>query len=171
MKAESDHPAGFTLLELIVVIAVLSLVTMLVAPRLPSTSGTELRGSASALAATLRYLGESSVTGKTNYRLHLDISGNSLRITRKLPSGEEVPPDDRLFARKILGNQVVITDVQTARLGKVTEGEVLIDFNAAGLSEYLTIHLKSGAAKEVTVVGFPNNGKVKILEGYQEFSL
>lgn len=154
-----------------VVIAILSLVTMLVVPRLPQAESTELRSSASSLAATLRYLGDSSVTSKTYYRLHLNISANSLRVTRKLPSGDEVPSGDQFFDRKILAGQVVLTDVQTSRLGKVTEGEVLIDFNSAGLSEYLTIHLKSGVAKEITVVGFPGTGKVKILDGYQELSL
>jgi general secretion pathway protein H len=147
------------------------MVVALVAPRLPSTDSSALRSSARALAGALRYLGESSTTAKTNYRLHLNISANSLKINRRLPSGDEVPPDDRLFARKILGDRVFISDVQTSRLGKVTEGEVLIDFNAAGLTEYLTIHLSSGPGKDFTVVGFPNNGKVKVLEGYQEFSL
>jgi len=175
-RAPSPEPraptsAGFTLLELIIVIAVISLVVALVAPRLPSTDSSALRSSARALASTLRYLGESSITAKVNYRLHLNISGNSLKITRKLPNGDEVPPEDRLFSRKILGDRVFISDVQTSRLGKVTEGEVLIDFNAAGLAEYLTIHLNSGPGKDFTIVGFPNSGKIKIQEGYQEFSL
>ncbi len=167
----SRFSKGFTLLELIIVITVLSVVVMLVAPRLPSTNSSALKSSARALASTVRYLGETSVTGKKYYRLHLNISANSIRITRKLPSGEELPPDDTLFDRKILGSQVFISDVHTPRLGKVTEGEVLIDFNSAGLSEFLTIHLNAGAGKEFTVIGFPANGKVKILEGYQEFSL
>lgn len=165
------RPAGFTLLELLIVIAVLSLTMALVVPRLPSSDSSALKGSATALAATLRYLGESAITSKSCYRLHLDISGNSIRITRRLPGGYEVPPDDRLLARKILAGQVIITDVETSRLGKVSEGEVLIDFNAAGLSEYLTIHLRTAQGRETTVVGFPGSGKVKILDGYQEYSL
>ena len=167
----SRFSTGFTLLELLIVIVILSLVVMIVVPRLPSTGSSSLRSSASALAATLRYLEETSITSKTWHRLHLNISENSLRITRRLQSGDELPPDDQFLARKILDSRIVITDVETSRLGKVTEGEVLVDFNAAGLTEFLTIHLKAGPGKELTVVGFPSSGKVKILEGYQEFTL
>jgi len=163
--------AGFTLLELIVVMVLLSLVTALIAPRLPSTGSMALKSSARSTAAMLRYLGERSTGSKHIYRLHINISENSIKVTRKLPSGEEMPPEDPMLSRKVLENGVVIVDLQSPRLGTVTEGEVLIDFGSAGLTEFLTLHLNSPHGESFTIAGYPAGGKVKLLAGYQELTL
>lgn len=149
----------------------LSLVSALVVPRLPSTGSMALKSSARSTAALLRYLGERSTGSKNIYRLHINISENSLKVTRKLPSGEEMPPDDPMLSRKVLENGVVITDLESPRLGKATTGEVLIDFGAAGLSEFVTLHLSSPQGESFTVVGYPASGKIKLLAGYQELTL
>lgn len=162
---------GFTLLELLVVIVIIAIAAALVAPRLPATEAMELQRSATALAATVRYLEERATSGKKLYRLRLNISANTVHITRKLDSGDEVPPDDRLLGGEILTERVVITDVSTPRLGKVSEGEVIIDIGGAGLTELLTIHLATGAERAFTVAALPNNGRVKVLAGYEELTL
>ncbi|HZV80649.1 MAG TPA: prepilin-type N-terminal cleavage/methylation domain-containing protein [Geobacteraceae bacterium] len=167
----APRSAGFTLLELLVVIVIIAIAAALVAPRLPATESMELQGSARKLAATIRYLEERAVAGKMLYRLRLNISANTVRITRKLASGDEIPPDDRLLDREILGKRVAITDVSTPRLGKVSEGEVVIDIGGAGLTDFLTIHLASGAEQAFTVAALPNNGRVKVLAGYEELTL
>jgi general secretion pathway protein H len=163
--------SGFTLIELVIVMVLLSLTAALVLPRLPSTGSMALKSSARSAAALLRYLGERSTGSKNIYRLHVNISENSLKVTRKLPSGEELPPDDPLLSRKVLESGVTITDLENPRLGKVTEGEVLIDFGAGGLSEFMTLHLSSAKGESFTIAGYPASGKVKLLAGYQELSL
>lgn len=160
--------AGFTLLELLVVIVVIAIAAALVAPRLPASESMALQRSARSLAATLRYLGERSVAGKTPYRLHLNIATNSVRVNRRLPGGDEAPVQDGILNRDILEKGISLVDVNTSRLGKVTDGEVTMDFGAAGLTEFLTIHLAAGTNKSVTVTACPNNGRVSISEGYQE---
>lgn len=165
------NSTGFTLIELIVVLLILSMTAAFVVPRLPATDGMELKSSARSLASMLRYLGERSAGSKNIYRLHLNISENSVRVTRKLANGDEIPPDDPLLSRKVLASGIVIADLQSPRLGKVTEGEVLIDFGAGGLSEFLTLHLSSQKGESFTVAGYPHGGKVKILAGYQEVNL
>ena len=162
---------GFTLLELMVVLVLLSLVTALIVPRLPSTGSSALKSSAKATAAMLRYLGERSTGSKNIYRLHINLSENSIKVMHKPPSGEEISPEDPLLLRKVLESSVTITDLESPRLGKVTEGEVLIDFGAAGLAEFLTIHLTSPQGESFTVAGYPGSGKVKLLAGYQEVTL
>lgn len=174
-RAQSLEPracrSGFTLIELMVVLVLLSLSAALIAPRLPSTGAMELKSSARSLASLLRYLGERSIGSKQVYRLHINFQENSLKITRKLASGDEIPPEDPLLSRKALTEGIVITDLQSPRLGTVTEGEVLIDFSAGGLAEFLTLHLQSPKGESFTVTGYPGGGKVKIFSGYQEVTL
>lgn len=153
------------------VIVIISIAAALVAPRLPAAESRELQGSARKLAATLRHLEERSVAEKAAYRLRLNITANTVRITRKLASGDEVPPDDRFFTRDIIASGIAITDVSTPRLGTVSEGEVIIDIGGAGLMEFLTIHLAGGEGQAYTVAAFPNNGRVKVLAGYEELTL
>ncbi len=153
------------------VIVIIAIAAAVVAPRLPAADSKELQDSARKLAATLRYLEERSVAEKATYRLRLGISANSVRITRKLASGDEVPPDDRLLTRDIIGSGVSISDVSTSRLGTVSEGEVIMDLGGAGLLEFLTIHLAGSDGRAYTVAAFPNNGRVKVLAGYEELTL
>ncbi len=162
---------GFTLIELIVVLVLLSIAAALVVPRLPATENMALKSSARAAASLLRYLGERSIGSKNSYRLHVNISENSLKVTRRLASGDEIPPEDPLLSRNTLAAGIVITGIQSPRLGKVTEGEVLIDFGAVGLSEFLTLHLSTAKGESFTVAAYPRGGKVKILPGYQEVTL
>lgn len=162
---------GFTLIEMMVVLAILSVVTLLVIPRLPSADASHLRGSARSLAATIRYLGENSVTARIPYRLRLNISDAGVAIVRRTADGGEAPPDDVFLNKKILTEGVAIESVQTPRLGKVYDGEILVDFGPAGLAEFISIHLRGTGGGQFTVTAFPGNGKVKVYEGYQEVEL
>jgi len=167
----APRPSGFTLIELIVVLVIVSIAAALIAPRLPSTEDMELKSSARATATLLRYLGERSTGSKNIYRLRINMTDNSLSVTRKLPSGDEIPPDDSLLSRKVLAKGITIADLQSPRIGKVTEGEFAMDFGAGGLSDFLTLHLCAAKGECYTVAGYPQGGKVKLLAGYQEVTL
>ena len=82
----------------------------LVVPRLPASDSMELKNSVRTLASMLRYLGERSVASKNVYRLHINLSDNSIKVTRKLSNGDEIPPEDPMLARSPLGTGVVISD-------------------------------------------------------------
>ena len=155
-------------MELVLVIVILSMVTILVLPRLPSTEGTELRNSARSLAAALRYLGDLSVTSKTPHRLHFNLTEGTITITRKTADGADVPPEDPFLGRHFLAEGVTLEDVELQRLGKVSSGEVAVDFGVGGLEEFISIHLKGSGGGQYTVDAFPQSGKVKIFEGYRE---
>lgn len=161
--------AGFTLIEMVVVIVVISLVAVLVIPRLPSSDATNLRDSARRLATVVRYLGDQSVTTKSQYRMRLDLADNSIGVT-KMVNGEESVPDDPFFARKILAEGVTIEDVEVPRLGKLGEGSVTVDFGVAGLGDFIVVHLKGGKGNHFTVTALPYGGKVDVREGYQELT-
>jgi len=163
---------GFTLLELVIVIFIISLAAAIILPRLPASNNSDLKSSAVSTATMLRYLGERSVTSNIKYRLHINVSDSTIKVTQVSNTGEESTPDDPFFSKKFISGDTQIADIETPRLGKITEGETIFDFGPAGLTEFLTIHFKTPDGKTFyTVAAFPNTGKVKILEGNQELSL
>ncbi len=152
---------------MVVVIVIISLVALLVIPLFPSTNAADLRRSARSLAAAIRYLGDQAVTTRMPYRLHLDVSGNRITIGKPGTGGESAPADPFLN-RPILTEGVTIADVEVPRLGKLTAGDVAMDFGVAGLGEFTVIHLRGAGDSYLTITAFPNGGRVTVSDGYQE---
>ncbi len=171
VKPKARNPvSGFTLIEIVVVVFIISLMALLVFPNLPSSDAANLRSSARSLASTMRYLEERAITTKSVYRLHLDMASNTVTV-RKVADGEETTADDSFLSKHLLAEGVTISDVETPRLGRTSEGEVIVSFGVSGIEEFITVHLKGAKGDHFTVAAFPQNGKVKVLEGYQEVSL
>jgi general secretion pathway protein H len=159
--------SGFTLVEMIVVIVIISLTAMMVLPLLPSTDAANLRSSARSLAAVIRYLGDRSVTTKVPYRMELGVADATVKV-KKLENGELVAPGDPFLAGRFLAEGITIEDVEIPRLGKVDDGEVTMDFGGAGLGDPAVIHLKGVSDLHFTVTALPGGGRVEVREGYQE---
>jgi len=170
LEHRTAFQAGFTLVEMVVVIVVIALVATLVLPLLPSTDAANLRSSARSLAAVVRYLGDRSVTTKSQYRMQMDLTDNTITVN-KIVNGEETAPEDPFFTRKILSDGVTIEDVEVPRLGKLGEGSVNMDFGVAGLGEFTIIHLKGIKESHFTIIALPGGGRVDVREGYQEMNL
>ncbi|RII29214.1 MAG: general secretion pathway protein GspH [Geobacter sp.] len=143
------------------------MVALLVFPRLPSTDAARLRGSARTLAATIRYVEDKAVTTKSAYRLRVNLSDTRLTVV-KIVDGEEGTDSDPFFSRQILSDGINVEDVTIPRLGKVASGEVSVNFGPGGLEDFTVIHLKGSRDSHFTVTAYPQNGKVKVEEGYQE---
>lgn len=162
------HPGGFTLLELVVVLALLALAATLVVPRLPAMQESRLRASARQLSAQLRYLDERAVAGKVPYRLRLNLDEQKIDVVQKTATGDEAPPDDPYLQRSPLQEGVIIRDLRTERLGTISSGTVRISYGPGGLSESFLIHLAIPGGSEMTVQALPVSGIVKIADGYLE---
>ncbi|WP_224984677.1 prepilin-type N-terminal cleavage/methylation domain-containing protein [Geomonas agri] len=159
--------AGFTLLELMVVIFIIALAAGIVLPRLPEPESARLKSSARNLASGLRFLNDQAIITKKVYRLHLQLGENTTRITEVSPSGEELQPGDQFMGRRLIEDGIDIEDVNLPNFGVVTEGEVVIPFGPGGVADGVTIHLK-GKDNHYTVTANPSGGKVTVQEGYQE---
>jgi general secretion pathway protein H len=159
--------AGFTLIEIMVVLVIIAMTAALVLPRLPDTEAGKLKGSARSLASGIRFLNDRAIVTKGLYRLRLDLTDSSATISRISSSGQELPPDDQFLTRTLIEEGIAIEDVTDPQLGTVTEGQVLLSFGPGGNRDPIVIHLKGGKA-QYTVIAYPSGGKVKVLEGYQE---
>jgi general secretion pathway protein H len=167
LKTRQPLEAGFTLIEMMVVIVIIAICAAVVIPRLPSPEGSRLKSSARNLASGIRFLNDQAVITKSVYRLKLNLAENSTSIVKVSAIGDELPPDDQFMGHRLVEEGIGIEDVTLPRLGTVSEGEVVIPFGPGGTTDCVTIHLKGGA-QHYTIIAYPSGGKVKVLEGYQE---
>lgn len=164
--------AGFTLIEMTVVIVILSVMALVVLPRLPFAHERDLKTSARTLAASIRYLGDLAISTKQRYRLRIDLVNNDIGVTRVIPEGDELPVSDGALNQLALLDGIAISDIVTPRIGKVVEGKAVLDFGPLGIEDLAVIHLKrKDDSLYYTVAVYPGSGRVTVFEGYQEGTL
>ncbi|MDD2736574.1 MAG: type II secretion system protein [Desulfuromonadaceae bacterium] len=160
--------AGFTLIEIAVVMVIISMVMLLVLPRLPSSDQENLKISARTLASTLRYIQERAATSQTGYYLMLSPGTDVIKIYENGADGSAKDPADPLLQKAPVKEGIVVADVRIPRLGKIKDGQLRVDIGVAGVRDFITIHLRSADGLFWTVMAFPSGGKVKAFEGYHE---
>jgi general secretion pathway protein H len=172
LKNRGGRQAGFTLIEMTVVIVILAVIAVVVLPRLPFAHERDLKTSARTLASSLRYLGDLAISSKQHYRLRITLLNNEVAVTRVIPEGDELAVSDGTLNRLSLLDGIVFSDVVTPHLGKIIEGEAVLDFGPLGVEELAVIHLKRiEDSRFYTVAVYPGSGRVTVLEGYQEGTL
>jgi general secretion pathway protein H len=160
--------AGFTLIELMVVVVLISMVLLLVIPKLPSSDQENLKISARTLAATLRYLQERAPATGTAYYLDFAPGTESLRILQVGGDGGGKEPTDPFLQKPPLKEGIVVADVRIPRLGKISDGQLRVDVGVAGIRDFIAIHLRSTGGTYWTVMAYPSGCKVTYYEGYLE---
>ena len=160
--------AGFTLIEIAVVLVIIGMVMLLVLPRLPSSDQENLKISARTLASMLRYLQERAATSQTGYHLIFSPGTDVIKIYEKGADGSDKEPSDPLLQKSTLKEGIVVADVRIPRLGKIKDGQLRVDTGVTGMRDFITIHLRSVDGQFWTVMAFPSGGKVKAFEGYHE---
>ena len=138
---------GFTLLEMMVVVFIISLFVALVIPSFHGVSQNRLKEEARKTAALLRYLSDSAIYGKETYPLTFDIRDK--KITWKGPDGEKAE------------DMKDLAGVTLPSKGDVTDGSITVFFGPLGLSETLDVHLRSDD-KKMTVDFNPLSGRAEI---------
>jgi len=143
---------GFTLLELVVVIFVLSLVLALSLPSFTGIGESKIQSDAKRLASILRYLNDSAISTKES--LYLKINFQDKTIHYNGPDGEKTETFDAL------------SDIELQSKGTVSEGEATVLFGPSGASESLQLHLRS-EKQDLTIALNALSGRVKITKNEQ----
>lgn len=158
MKAASPcnpvHPSrgftgGFTFLELLVAIFVLSLVLGLSLPSFTNWGEERVLAEAKRIASIVRMLHESGVTTRETLSFRVDFARGSIQYEGT--DGEKAETFGTVYA------------VRTPSRGMVNEGELTIFFGPSGATEGFRVQLKSGE-KGLAVIYNPLSGRVKIEE-------
>lgn len=148
------HCRGFTLIELVIVIFIISLSAALIMPNLWDTGERSLKLEAKRIGTTLRYLYDEAVGKKETFVLRIDMDTDSWGFESRIES--------RSFTMR---DKVRFRDIVVPSLGPVSIGEVRYFFGSTGPEEPITIHLMS-RDKDYTVMFNHLSGRAKVYAGY-----
>ena len=91
--------AGYTLMELVVVLALLAIATALVGPAVGRTAeDVAARAQVASVAAFLRGAREQAVTSRQTVEVRVDRDAHALLLWRTARDGQDTPPARRAFA-------------------------------------------------------------------------
>ena len=141
----SSH--GFSLLELIVVLFIVSLVMAVVLPSFSGFGENQLKSESREMASILRYIQDSASARKETFFMKFNLDTN--QVSWEAPEGEKTRKFDTM------------TGVATQSSGLLSKGELIVFFEPLGIRENITVHMSRGE-KTMTITLNHLSGKVKI---------
>ena len=165
----STPNAGFTLLELSLVLFILGLLMTVLLPRFGDMGSAQLESSARRLAALARYLnGEAAFSGQV-YRIRYDLGKQTYAVQVLVPSREatEFVADPSPMSQPVkLPPGIAFADVRVAQAGRMNTGQVFTHFYPHGYVDPTVVHLRDQREQMMTVMIPPITGEAKVYEGY-----
>jgi general secretion pathway protein H len=156
------------------VLLIVSLAAALIVPQLMDIGEVRAKGAMRRFQGTVRYLFNESVFRKRAFELHIDMQKGEYWVEVAKVNGstvENVAVNDSFIEKRgLFPKGVRIVDVQSPRLGKRSEGEVVIQFFANGYVEPATIHIEDQNKQRFTFFIQPLTGTVKVIPGYVEIT-
>jgi Tfp pilus assembly protein FimT len=158
--------AGFTLLEITIVVFILALMALLVTPALHRFAGGDARSASRELTGLVSALVQDAVATHTIQRLYYDLDQREYWVTLLNPVGGVLEESQPVGLKRRLPADVRFEDVVTAHQGLITSGTAFTQFFPSGAVTRTTIHLKDDADARYTVLVNPVTGRVAIKDGY-----
>ncbi|MBI1814184.1 MAG: GspH/FimT family pseudopilin [Deltaproteobacteria bacterium] len=174
-RARHAHPAGFTLIEISLVLLIIAIMVALAVPRLRSASGAELKREARQLTNTFRFLRSEAILNGQIYQLRYDLGRERYWVTVGDPTGEAgLGTADDLedlgpLARSVtLTSPIGISDIVLPEsVGKQQEGQFVTNFYPDGTVDTTVIHLDDGSETYTLWVN-PLTGRLNLDPGYSD---
>jgi prepilin-type N-terminal cleavage/methylation domain-containing protein len=161
-------PAGFTLLELAIVIFIMALMFTIAIPYLGSYRTAQLKSTARQLAGRATFLFDEAETHKLVLRLVFDLDHQVCGVTRLdpyAPTPVFMPDHSPGTAPVAMPNTVRIRDVTVGDLGTFSAGVVAAQFYPEGYVDPTLIHLIDLSGHVMTLAFSPLTGQVLIAMG------
>jgi prepilin-type N-terminal cleavage/methylation domain-containing protein len=138
---------GFTLLELIATLFVISVVMALVLPSFTDFGERKLKSEVREMASLLRYMNDSAIARKATFFIKFDLDEGMVSWTG--PDGKREKTFDD------------ITGITTQATGRVSKGEITFFFEPLGTRENISVHMSDGE-NDMSVILYHLSGRVKI---------
>jgi prepilin-type N-terminal cleavage/methylation domain-containing protein len=158
---------GFTLLELIVVIALLGIMIAFSVPRLHGTILLDdTKKSSRWLIGKVQALKESAIQNQKQYVLHIDMDTDRIWETDESMSADDL--EKATLNAYALPGAVKVMDVEFPIAGKIFSGRADITFYRAGYTDKALIHIQDDN-QQLSFLIEPFLPQVKLFEKYATF--
>jgi prepilin-type N-terminal cleavage/methylation domain-containing protein len=135
--------AGFTLIELIVVVALLGLMLFFSLPRLQNNPFLDQSKKSSRwLIGKIQGLKESAIRDQKMYTLHFDLDSGRVWETNESMSQDDV--ESAFLNGYALPEDLRIIDIEYPTRGKINSGQAVITFYKAGYTDKALVHMQDG---------------------------
>ncbi len=159
--------SGFTLIELIVVVALLGLMLFFSLPRLQNNPFLDdTKKSSRWLIGKIQNLKESAIRDQKKYALHFDLDSGRVWETNESMTPEDI--EKALFDSYALPEPLRIIDIEYPTRGKVRSGQVKIVFNKTGYTNKAMVHMQNDDAYLSFLIE-PFLSDVQFFEKYASF--
>ncbi len=160
---------GFTLLELLVVIALITITLFFSLPRFQTIFSTDDKKNVSRwIIARVLHLKKQAVVAQKEQILHVDLDGHRFWMTDEEMSAEDARKAKNRGYR--LPKKIKIMDIQYPKREKVAIGTAQIRFFKDNYNDFVLIHLMDKKRNPFTLVIEPFLWKVRWYDDYVGFS-
>lgn len=164
------RPAGFTLVELAIVLFIIGIITGIAIPRLRDVSAAELASATRRLSQTARYLYEEAALRGTVVALAFDLDHQAYWVAKLDQTTGQFVEDTSLLSRRVeLPADVRIADVTLPSVGKLYQGIAPTHFYPEGYADRTIIHLVDRQSRATTIRIDPVRGWGEVSDGYKDF--
>lgn len=164
----SEHktsPAGFTLVELIVVMVLITMMTAFAIPKIRSSLFTDqLRATARRFIGLVAETGQEARSKRTEVELRFDREQHL--FTTAPADGITKDATANSYPKVRVSESVQVVDITSVHGGKKTLGELVIRFSPRGYVDKTVVHLRDDSGDELSVILSPFLGVTRVLEGY-----
>lgn len=161
---------GFTLLELLVVVFLISAFVFIALPKIKSGTEINIKSASRSLSGTIRYLYNEAAFKKNIYRLVFDIDKDEYWV-EVLSNNEYVVSNEYLLKKRTLPPGVHFKDVVTERTlsrSRLDDAREFILFLPTGFVEPAVIHLVTDNEDYYTLETKPYTGGTRVYDEYVE---
>jgi len=160
--------AGFTLLELAVVLFIIGLIMTIAMPYFRGLQGAQLKSEARRLASRANYLYEEAGAQKVLLRITFDLDNNSYSVGRLDPMAPKpafTPERGPAGVSVMLPARVRLRDVWVEGAGTFRRGVVSCQFYPSGSVDATVVHLGDDDGAILTLAINSFSGRVSIVRG------
>jgi general secretion pathway protein H len=161
----SNKQTGFTLLELILVVGLLSLVSLLSLPLMMDRGDGAERRNLRQIAGVVKQLHNEATLTRDEHLLTFDLDRNQLLATRLRRTNDRVESEP--FGRQLELSDLQLQQVDIEGKGSFRSGRVSVRIFPLGWMEQAAVSLRSDSGKLTRLAFSPLTGSVKVEDEYQ----